>query len=107
MKLPQKRKEILTVLLDSKFEKSGNKAPLQSVYLPQWELVRTSFIDTSYTLKPVDFEKPTPTPITASQRARIKGSIKSGKVKETQLKLDYERVKAEFIRTIKRSLPSS
>ena len=75
----------------------GKKAPLLSVYIPEWETVPTSFVDTGYT----------PTPIPSSQKARIEGSVKASKVKETYLKLDHERVKAEFLRTIKKALSSS
>ena len=87
--------------------KSGKKAPIQSIYVPEWESVRTSYLDTDYTTKPISFGKPTPTPIPSSQRARIESSVKAGKVKEHQLKLDYEKVRAGCLRTIKRSLPSS
>ena len=87
--------------------KSGKKAPTQSIYVPEWESVRTSYLDTDYTPKPIGFGKPTPTPIPSSQRARIESSVKAGKIKEHQLKLDYEKVRAGFLRTIKRSLPSS
>ena len=86
--------------------KSGKKAPLQSVYNPEWESVYTS-LGADYTPKTTVFGKPTPTPIPSSQRVRIEGSVKAGKVREHQLKLSHEKVKAEFLRTIRKSLPSS
>ena len=43
--------------------KSGKKALIQSIYLPKWESVQTSYFGTSYNPKPVGFGKPTLTPI--------------------------------------------
>ena len=83
------------------------KAPLQSIYVPEWESVRISYFGTGYNPKPIGYGQPTPAPISSTQRVKIEGSIKTVKVKESQLKLSHERVRAEFLRTFDKSLPSS